>query len=148
VTEQLRIGELAARCGVTRDTIRFYERTGLLGTPSRSASDHRIYDSKAVERVRFVRQLQGCGLMLADIHKVVQLGRTDGAAASRSLLEIMRFRLGFLEERIAGLGGCTKILKSAIRRCAAAKSNGYATLAKLPQGDSAPAFRFGRRGSA
>jgi DNA-binding transcriptional MerR regulator len=144
VTEHLRIGDLAASCGVTRDTIRFYERTGLLGTPRRSASDHRIYDAKAVERVRFVRQLQNCGLTLRDIHDLLELDGKRGAEASRRLTEILRLRLRFIEQRISSLEGCKKLLRSTIRK---AGFNGYGALAKLPAGDSSPPFRFGRRGA-
>lgn len=79
MTERLRIGEIAARCGVTRDTVRFYERAGLLGPATRTASGHRVYDLEAITRVRFVRQLQCCGLTIGDIRQLIRLDQSDGA---------------------------------------------------------------------
>jgi DNA-binding transcriptional MerR regulator len=146
VTENLRIGDIAARCGVTRDTIRFYERAGLLQAPNRTASHHRVYDSKTVEQIRFVRQLQSCGLTIGDIQQLVELNRGDTSAASRRLGEILRFRLEFIERRITELENCRTHLTDAMQRCAKARSNGFAALKELPDHDGSPAFAFGRRG--
>jgi DNA-binding transcriptional MerR regulator len=146
MTENLRIGEIAARCGVTRDAIRFYERAGLLNAPGRTPSRHRLYDATAVEQVRFVRQLQTCGLTIGDIHELVGLSRTDDSAASRRLMEILRFRLEFIERRITHLERCRQSLTDAMQRCARARSRGYQALKSLPTGDSPPPFSFGRRG--
>jgi len=146
VTENLRIGDVAARCGVTRDTIRFYERAGLLEATGRTPSHHRVYDSRTIEQVHFVRQLQGCGLTIGDIQQLVGLNQVDTSAASRRLMEILRFRLEFIERRIAQLEGCRGHLTDAMQRCAKARSNGYAVLRQLPDRKGIPAFSFGRRG--
>jgi DNA-binding transcriptional MerR regulator len=63
----MKIGEMARRAGVTIDTVRFYERRGVLPPPDRLPSGYRVYDTGAVERVRFARQLQGLGFTLDEV---------------------------------------------------------------------------------
>ncbi len=64
----LRIGELAAATQVTRDTLRYYERLGLLTTPTRTSGGFfRLYGHEAPEQVRFVKQAQALGLELSEI---------------------------------------------------------------------------------
>src|SRR5205809_1389767 len=143
--ERLRIGDVAVRSGVTRDAIRFYERSGLLAEPGRTKSRHRIYDATTLERIRLVRQLQNCGLTIGDIKEVMFLRDADRPVASRRLMEILRSRLHFLEERIASLEGCRAKLTEVMRDAAAARSAGYDVLSDLGDAPSAPPFRFGRR---
>jgi len=69
----IKIGELAARYGVSRDTVRFYERPGLLRTPRRTAARHRRYDREPVVRLRFIRGAQRLGLTLDDIRQLLRL---------------------------------------------------------------------------
>lgn len=143
--EQLRIGDAATRSGVTRDTIRFYERSGLLDRPVRTSSRHRRYDANALERIRLVRQLQNCGLTISDIREILFLETADRPVASKRLNEILRARLHFLEERIAGLERCRQHLIDVMRDVAAARSAGYSALGSLPEVALPPPFRFGRR---
>lgn len=143
--ERLRIGDAATRSGVTRDTIRFYERSGLLDRPRRVSSQHRRFDATALERIRLVRQLQNCGLTISDIKEILFLETADRPIASKRLNEILRARLHFLEERIAGLERCRQYLIDVMRDVAAARSSGYGALRSLPEVALPPPFRFGRR---
>jgi DNA-binding transcriptional MerR regulator len=136
---------VAVRSGVTRDAIRFYERSGLLGEPGRTKSRHRIYDTSTLDRIRLVRQLQNCGLTIVDIKEVMFLRDADRPVASKRLTEILRARLGFLEERIAAMESCRSRLIEVLRDVAAARSAGYEVLAGLPDIALLPPFRFGRR---
>jgi DNA-binding transcriptional MerR regulator len=144
--ELLRIGAVVTRSGVTRDAIRFYERSGLLDKPGRTSNRHRIYDADAVERIRLVGQLQHCGLTIGDIKEILFLRDADTPVASKRLMEILRGRLEFLEERITSLEGCRSRLTDMMRDIAAARSAGYDVLNKLPDVVPPPPFRFGRRG--
>ena len=148
MTERLRIGDVAVRSGVTRDAIRFYERSGLLAQPGRTKSRHRIYDATALVRIRLVRQLQNCGLTIGDIKEILFLRDADRPVASKRLTEILRARLGFLEERIASMESCRSRLIDVLRDVAAGRSAGYDVLSDLPDAAVAAPFRFGRRSKA
>ena len=146
VTERLRIGDIATRSGVTRDAIRFYERSGLLEQPGRTKSRQRVYDATTVERIRLVRQLQNCGLTINDIKEIVFLRHADRPVAAKRLMEVLRQRLMFLEERIANMESCRARLIDVMQEVAAARTRGYDVLRSLPDVALVPPFRFGRRG--
>jgi DNA-binding transcriptional MerR regulator len=78
VTGSLTVGQLAARAGVRADTIRYYERAGLLPAPPRTGGDHRRYDAAAVDRLLFIRGAQRLGLRLAEIRELLAV-RDTGA---------------------------------------------------------------------
>ena len=143
--DALRIGDAATRSGVTRDTIRFYERAGLLDVPRRTTSRHRTFDGKALDRIRLVRQLQNCGLTISDIKEVLFLEAADRPMASKRLIAILRRRLTFLEERIASMEACRDRLIDVLRDVAAGRSAGYDALGSLPDVSFPALFRFGRR---
>jgi DNA-binding transcriptional MerR regulator len=62
----MKIGEVAGRAGVTVDTVRFYERVGVLPAPERTASGYRDYEPATVERIQLTRELQRIGFTLTD----------------------------------------------------------------------------------
>src|SRR5260370_24352878 len=70
--EGVRIGELAERAGVSRDTVRFYERKGLLPRPRRIAAQYRVYDEETAARLHFIPG-QEIGLTLDDIRELLRL---------------------------------------------------------------------------
>lgn len=84
----MRIGEVAARTDVTIQTLRYYERIGLLPTASRQSSGYRRYDPDAVRRVRFIRSAQDLGFTLQEIGDLLglwaQTGRSCGAVEKRA----------------------------------------------------------------
>ena len=71
------VGDLAARAGVSPDTVRYYERLGLLDTPQRTESGYRLYDVDAIDRVGFVRKAQTLGLTLREIGEIIQASLDD-----------------------------------------------------------------------
>ena len=73
------IGKLADATETTADTIRFYEREGLLQPAGRSDSSYRLYDQDAVIRLRFIRHAQACGFTLAEVRDLLALRRRKGA---------------------------------------------------------------------
>jgi DNA-binding transcriptional MerR regulator len=62
----MKIGEVANQAGVTVDTVRFYERVGVLPAPARTASGYRDYQPETIDRIRLTRELQAIGFTLAD----------------------------------------------------------------------------------
>lgn len=70
------IGELSAVTGLGRQTIRFYERQGLLPEPERTGGGYRRYDNQAVARLRFIRAAQAAGLSLNEVLSTIELRET------------------------------------------------------------------------
>jgi Hg(II)-responsive transcriptional regulator len=104
----MKIGELAQRAGVSIDTVRYYERQGLLPAPERMASGYRRYDQDDVARLRFIRRAKALGFTLVEIQELLALSGRRGddmgelkAAANEKLVdveaklaELMRIREG------------------------------------------------------
>ena len=79
----LTISDLAGRTGLRPDTVRYYERVGLMPRPARTSGDHRRYDALAVDRVRFIRGAQRLGLRLADIKDLLAVRDTGECRLAR-----------------------------------------------------------------
>jgi DNA-binding transcriptional MerR regulator len=100
----LTISKLAAQVGVTADTIRFYERSGLLSAPERTASGYRVYAEEIVERVRFIRGGQHVGLRLREIRELLEV-RDRGLCPCGHAETLVRHRLAELDDEIDQLAG-------------------------------------------
>ncbi len=72
MSDRLTIGELAKMAGVPASTVRYYERTGLLRRPPRSASNYRLYGEEDVYRVRFIKAAQAPGFTLDDVPELLR----------------------------------------------------------------------------
>ena len=91
----MKIGELARSAGVNIDTVRFYERRGVLPRPERQASGYRVYNEVTVERLRLARALQSLGFKLDEIIDALHASDRGGATC-----ETERWRLERVLERI------------------------------------------------
>jgi DNA-binding transcriptional MerR regulator len=91
----MRIGEIAKRAGVTVDTVRFYERVGVLPAPARTESGYRDYRSETVERIRLTRELQAVGFTLGDAVDALAAHDSGGATC-----ESERWRLQAALDRV------------------------------------------------
>jgi DNA-binding transcriptional MerR regulator len=98
----LSVGQLASRAGVRADTIRFYERTGLLPAPARTEGDHRRYGPADVDRLLFVRGAQRLGLRLAEIRALIAV-RDTGTCPCGPAETLLRDHLGETDREIARL---------------------------------------------
>lgn len=94
----MRIGELADRVGVPTQTVRFYERRGLLPAPRRQPNGYRAYGEDAAGRLRFIRTAQAAGLTLAEIKGVLDL-RDDGAAPCAHVAQLLDTKLEEVRQR-------------------------------------------------
>jgi MerR family transcriptional regulator, copper efflux regulator len=74
-SSSLRIGDVATRAGVHRETLRYYERRGLIAPPPRRASGYRAYPVETVERVRLIKWAQGLGFSLREIAALARIPR-------------------------------------------------------------------------
>ena len=95
----LTIGKLASAVGVGVETIRFYQRKGLLKTPARNGGIRR-YDSLDLRRLRFIRQAQAAGFTLEQIRELLDLDAGDDRARVRSMA---RSRVAALDAKITEL---------------------------------------------
>lgn len=66
-----RISELAEKCGVNKETIRYYERVGLLEQPSRTNAGYRMFSEESISRIKFIKKIQNLGFTLAEISKLL-----------------------------------------------------------------------------
>ena len=100
----MRAGEVARRAGVNIETLRYYERRGLLPEPARTPSGHRRYDEDVVRFLRAIKDVQATGFTLAEIEeylRAVQRGRVPASEAGlNGLLETLA-RLPTAEEVLA-----------------------------------------------
>lgn len=111
----LRISELAAAGGVGVETIRFYQRKGLLAAPTGKATAGRHYDREDVSRLRFIRRAQAAGFSLSEIAMLIDLDRSnDRARAHIMAIE----RLAALDAQIARLQDARASLSKLASACA------------------------------
>lgn len=97
----MQIGELAAATGLSRDTLRFYEKRGLLA-PRRGGNGYRDYPPEAVQWMRYVRTAQSLGFTLAEIEADLPLLGDADASAPR-LREVLQGKLREIDRRVEGL---------------------------------------------
>ena len=91
----MKIGEIASEAGVSVDTVRFYERVGVLRAPARTASGYRDYEPGTVERIRLTRELQAIGFTLNDAVDALAAHDVGGATC-----ESERWRLQAVLDRV------------------------------------------------
>jgi MerR family transcriptional regulator, mercuric resistance operon regulatory protein len=103
-TAEMSITQLAGRAGVRPDTIRYYERTGLLPPPARTAGDHRRYDEATLDRLQFIRGAKGLGLRLVDIADLLTF-RDNGECPCDPAAGMLRQRMAEIDAEIAQLNG-------------------------------------------
>jgi MerR family mercuric resistance operon transcriptional regulator len=113
----LTIGRLAKQAGVNLETVRFYERRGLLPRPPRSSSGYRLFPAEAARRLRFIRRAQELGFSLKEIGDLLSLrvSRRTTKAAIRARAEA---KIADIEARIRSLESMKKTLRKLTNACA------------------------------
>ena len=112
----LSIGEVARRAGVGVETVRFYERQGLLEEPARKASGYRQYAEEVVARLRFIRRAKELGFTLREIKGLLGL-RLDASATRAEVRQQARAKVADIEARIADLQRMRDVLLRLIKKC-------------------------------
>jgi MerR family mercuric resistance operon transcriptional regulator len=110
----LRSGELAEAAGVNPQTLRYYERRGLLAEPQRSPGGHRLYPPGSLTLLRVIKTAQRLGFTLDEVADLVDLGRHRHGPAEVGLSARAASKLGEIEARIADLRVIAATLRSAI----------------------------------
>ena len=120
IANALTIGKLAGRVDVNVQTIRYYERRGLLPKPSRSSSGYRIYADDSVRRLSFIKQAQLLGFSLGEIQELLSLRMQPGTTCG-DIRKRTRQKIVAIDKKIEDL----KRIRSALTKLAAAcRGNG------------------------
>ena len=115
----IRIGELSRRTGCTIETIRYYERIGVLPHPARTESRYRLYDSEAVRRLTFVRRARELGFTLDKVRALLALSAESDTVSCADVREFAADHLADIRAKIAALHAMERVLSDAVRRCEA-----------------------------
>jgi Hg(II)-responsive transcriptional regulator len=131
----MRTGELAERAGVNTQTLRYYERRGLLARPPRSVSGYRNYPSSAAELVRFVKRVQELGFSLDEAAQLVQLA-AGGPRACASARALATARIAEIERRLADLRRMRESLAELVATCDLPRRDRQCSLLQALQRDA------------
>ena len=111
------IGELAARSGLTADTLRYYERLGLLPPPQRTAGGFRVYPLATLDRLSFIKQAQSLGLSLQEIRDLVSYTDGGGLRRCRRVRDLLERKLADLDARLTELQEFRWTLRGYFEEC-------------------------------
>ncbi len=110
------IGQVASHAGVNVQTIRYYERRGLIPEPQRAPSGYRRYPEEAVRRVGFIKRAQELGFSLNEISDLLKL-RVRSATACATVAKRARSKIAVVEEKIADLQRLKRVLGRLMGAC-------------------------------
>ena len=129
---EMTIGALAKAAGVGVETVRYYQRRGLLGEPGRPARGARRYGDDAVARIRFIRRAQEVGFALEDVKVLLVLGETPDCRGARALAAK---KLDLVESRIRDLERMRQALGVLIQQCDAGGTRSCPIIENLAGGN-------------
>ena len=118
---ELTIGSLADEAGVNVETIRYYQRRGLMPEPDKPAQGYRRYDATTVKRVRFIKRAQALGFTLEEIGGLLKLDEAHACAETR---ELASHKLQTIETKLADLVAMRKALTALLCQCDAGAMKG------------------------
>ncbi len=110
----LQIGQVSKQSGMSIDTIRYYEKEGLLKKPSRSAGGFRLYPKEAVDQLVFIRKAQGMGLTLGEIKKITCCGDKGLGPCCDLTVDLFTKKINEFEAKISEIQGMKKKLKTVL----------------------------------
>ena len=124
--KSLTIGHLAREAGINLETVRYYEREGLLPKAPRSASGYRLFPTDAARRLRFIRRAQELGFSLKEIRELLAL-RLSPRTTTAEIRKRAEAKIADIEGKIKSLASMSKSLRKLTKSCA-----GCAPLSECP----------------
>src|SRR5438309_9047351 len=115
--KSLTIGRLAKQVGVNLETVRFYERRGLMPKAPRSASGYRLFPADAARRLRFIRRAQDLGFSLNEIRELLAL-RVSPRTTSAEIRKRAEAKIADIDGKIRSLESMSKTLRKLTKACA------------------------------
>lgn len=143
--DALTIGALAKQAGVHVETIRYYQRRGLLDEPARPAGGIRRYGPATTARIAFIKRAQDIGFSLDEIKELLRLERTPGCRDARDIAEK---KLAIVRSRVAGLQEVSRVLTKLIAECDAGRARNCPIIDCLAGTRSATMLHIKAKGSA
>jgi DNA-binding transcriptional MerR regulator len=141
----LTVSKLADQVGVSADTVRYYERIGLLPEPDRSATGYRLYGDDAVQRLRLIKHAQHFGLRLEEVGELLQI-REQGLCPCGHTRTLLERRMADLDEQIAALGSLREDIGRLLADATPADSERQCASGLLQIGTRQPATQLARQG--
>jgi len=135
---EIHIGELSRQTGCNVETIRYYERVGLLPRPPRSAARYRLYDTADVRRLAFVRRARELGFTLDEVRALLALSVNNGRDTCAEVRELAVTHLAEVRAKIADLRAFERVLSDAVHHCDAGELPGCPVIDIL---SAAPALK-------
>lgn len=112
----LTIGKVAEACDVKIDTLRYYERVGLVEPEERTDSGYRVYHPESIRRVKFIKKAQGLGFTLDEIRALLEMRVSDNATAA-DILKATKNKITEFKLKIKDLGLIRKALEKLADKC-------------------------------
>jgi MerR family transcriptional regulator, mercuric resistance operon regulatory protein len=112
----LTIGQLAKSAGVNRETVRYYERIGLIDRPPRTEGGHRVYDQQAAKQLAFVRRARDLGFGISDIRALLTLA-APGRNSCAEVKRVASAHLVNVQIKLADLAKLEAILSTTVAQC-------------------------------
>jgi Cu(I)-responsive transcriptional regulator len=116
VSDSLSIGDLASAAGTKAETVRYYERIGLLPAPARTSGNYRAYARPHLERLSFIRRARDLGFSLDQVRALLRLA-DDRSQSCAEVDRIAKLHLTEVERKIADLASLGKELRQLIEQC-------------------------------
>ena len=112
----MKIGELSAATSTSIETIRYYERAGLLAAPPRTQGNFRVYQAAHLERLQFIRHCRGLDMSLDEVRALLRF-KEQPAADCGDVNQLLDEHIGHVSQRIKELRALEKQLKALRQRC-------------------------------
>ncbi len=113
---EIATGKAAEMAGVNKETLRFYEKNGLLNPPPRTAAGYRLYSEKDIDRVKFIKNAQSLGFSLVEIKALLRIA--DGEMTSpEEVREVAKQKLATIDEQILQLEKLRSVLSGLVQKC-------------------------------
>jgi DNA-binding transcriptional MerR regulator len=114
--QMLTVGQLAKASEVGADTVRYYERIGMIGEANRTDAGYRKFDQGAAKRIRFIKNAQSMGFSLDEIKDLLKLAEDEGANCS-GICEFAREKIGDLDKQIRQMRAFKRELEELVTAC-------------------------------
>ena len=114
--DSVTIGQLAREAGINLETVRYYERRGLLPKPPRTSSGYRLFPMDAAQRLRFIKRAKDLGFSLAEIQELLAL-RVSRRTSSAEVRKRAEAKIGDIEGKIRSLESMRNSLRKLTNAC-------------------------------